>query len=129
MDKPEVRLIHFSNTPEQDCAVAVCHYGDFTHKRTVQFSTGTEFDILDELDGPPGEHLVEQFWHVGAVVQQTARGEWRIGHAADLSVEDGQREQAWRSRVFGSKEASWVVVVRRRIAFPASLRAQLRLIS
>jgi len=127
MDQPEVRLIHFSNTLGQDCAIAVCHYGGFTHKRTVQFNTGTEFDILDELEGPPGEHLVEQFWHVGAVVQQTTPGEWRIGHAADLSVEGGQLEQAWRSRVFGSKEASCVVVVRRRIAFPASLRAQLRL--
>ncbi len=128
MNKPEVRLVHFSSTPEQDCAVAICHYGDFTHKRTVQFLDGNTFNILDELEGPPGEHLIEQFWHVGADVQQVAPEVWRIGQVADLVVEDSQHEQAWRSCVFGSKQASSVVVVRKRIALPATLRAELRLI-
>jgi hypothetical protein len=124
-----VRLLEFSTTPEQDYAVAVCQYNRFTHKRTVQFLDGNTFNILDELDGPPGEHLIEQFWHVGADVQQMAPEVWRIGQVADLVVEDGQREQAWRSCVFGSKQASSVVVVRRRIALPVTLRAQLRLVS
>ena len=129
MNKPEVRLVHSSSTPEQDCAVAICQYGDFTHKRTVQFLDGNTFNILDELDGPPGEHLIEQFWHVGADVQQVAPEVWRIGQVADLVVEDGEHEQAWRSCVFGSKQASSVVVVRKRIALPATLCAQLRLVS
>ena len=129
MNKPEVRLVHFSSTPEQDCAVAICQYGDFTHKRTVQFLDGNTFNILDELEGPPGEHLIEQFWHVGADVQQVAPEVWRIGQVADLVVEDGEHEQAWRSCVFGSKQASSVVVVRKRIALPATLCAQLRLVS
>ena len=129
MNKPEVRLVHFSSTPEQDCAVAICQYSDFTHKRTVQFLDGNTFNILDELEGPPGEHLIEQFWHVGADVQQVAPEVWRIGQVADLVVEDSQHEQAWRSCVFGSKQASSVVVVRKRIALPATLCAQLRLVS
>jgi hypothetical protein len=128
INKPEVRLLEFSTTPEEDYAVAVCHYNGFTHKRTVRFLDGNTFNILDELEGPPGEHLIEQFWHVGADVQQTAPEVWRIEQVAELIVEGGQREQAWRSCVFGSKQASSVVVVRKRIALPATLRAELRLI-
>ena len=129
MNKPEVRLLEFSTAPEEDHAVAVCHYNRFTHKRTVRFFDGDRLDILDQLEGPPGEHLIEQFWHVGEDVQQVEPEVWRIGQVADLVVEGGQREQAWRSCVFGSKQASSVVVVRRRIALPATLRAQLRLVS
>ena len=124
-DKPEVQLVDFSTTPDEDGAVAVCRHRGFTHKRTVTFRDGSEFDILDELDGPPGEHLVEQFWHVGAA-QQTTPTVWQIGEVAELIVEGGQCEQGWRSRVFGSKEEATVVVVRRRIALPAALRARVR---
>ena len=126
-DKPEVQLVDFSTTPEEERAVAVCRYRGFTHKRTVTFRNGSEFDILDELDGPPGEHLIEQFWHVGAEVQQSAPTMWQIGRVAELIVEGGQCEQGWRSRVFGSKETSSVVVMRRKMALPATLRARLRL--
>ena len=126
-DKPEVQLLDFSTTPELDCAIAVCRYRGFTHKRTVRFN-GNEFDILDELEGPPGEHLVEQFWHVGANLHQTTPVVWRIGQIAELILEGGQCETTWRSRVFGSKEESQVVVVRRRGTLPVTLRAQLRLI-
>jgi len=126
-DKPEVQLLDFSTTPELDRAVAVCRYRGFTHKRTVCFN-GHEFDILDELEGPPGEHSIEQFWHVEADVRQAASGVWQIGRVAELVVEGGQLENAWRSRVFGSKQVSFVVVVRRQTSLPASLRAQLRLV-
>lgn len=129
LEKPEVRLIDFSSTAEQDHAVAVCRYQGFTHKRTVEFGNGGELQVTDELDGPPGEHLVEQFWHVGAAVHQTSPGAWRIGDLAELLLQDGQYEQGWRSRAFGSKEISPVVVVRRRVSFPTVLRAQLKLFS
>lgn len=127
LEKPEVCLVDFSSTPEQDYAVAVCRYRGFTHKRTVEFGNGCEFQVTDELDGPPGEHLVEQFWHVGPAVQQTGPDVWRIEDVAELLVDDGQCKQSWRSRGFGSKEISSVIVVRRRVTFPVSLRARLRL--
>jgi Heparinase II/III-like protein/Heparinase II/III N-terminus len=127
IEKPEVRLLDFTTTPELDRAIAVCRYRGFTHQRTVRFN-GNEFDILDELEGPPGEHSIEQFWHVGATVHQTAPTVWQIGQRAELVLENGQGEQASRSRGFGAKEESQVVTVRRRVTLPASLRAQLRLI-
>ena len=129
INKPEVRLLEFSTTAEEDYAIAVCYYNRFTHKRTVRFHDGGKIDILDELEGPPGEHLIEQFWHVSANVQQLEPQVWRIGQVVDLIVEDGQREQGWRSCVFGSKQASTIVVVRKRAALPVTLRAQLRLVS
>ena len=128
LEKPEVCLIDFSSTPQRDYAVAVCRYRGFTHQRTVEFGNGGELQITDELDGPPGEHLVEQFWHIGLTVQPTGREVWRIGDLAELMLQDGQCEPGWRSRTFGSKESSPVVIVRRHAIFPTALRARLRLI-
>jgi len=128
LDKPEMSLIDFSSTAEHDYAVAVCRYRSFTHRRTVEFGNNGELDVTDELDGPPGEYLVEQFWHVGAAVQQSAADVWRIGDVAELLLQGGQCEQGWRSRGFGSKEISSVVVVRRRMTPPSALRARVRLL-
>jgi hypothetical protein len=128
LDKPEVSLIDFSSTTEQDSATAICRYRGFTHKRTVKFRNDGGLKITDELDGPPGEHLVEQFWHLGQSVQQTGPDAWRLGEVAELLLPEGQYEQGWRSSAFGSKEISPVIVVRRRGALPAVFRAQLRLL-
>ena len=129
LDKPEVCLLDFSSTPEQNYAVAICRYRGFTHKRTVELGDAWEVEITDELEGPPGEHLVEQFWHFGPAVQQTGRDVWRIGDLAELRLPDGQYESGWRSLAFGSKEISPVVVVRRPTTFPTALRAQLKLVN
>jgi hypothetical protein len=128
LDKPEVSLIDFSSTTEQDSATAVCRYRGFTHQRTVKFGNDGQLEITDEVHGPPGEHLVEQFWHLGQAAQQTGNDVWRIGEVAELLLEHGQYEQGWRSSTFGSKEISPVIVVRRRVTLPITLRAQLRLL-
>ena len=128
LDKPEVSLIDFSSTTELDYATAVCRYRGFTHKRTIQVRSDSELEITDELEGSLGEHLVEQFWHLGQPVRQTGPEVWRIGELAEFLVPDGQYEQGWRSSAFGSKEISPVIVVRRRVALPTTLRAQLRLV-
>jgi Heparinase II/III-like protein/Heparinase II/III N-terminus len=128
LDKPEVSLIEFSSTAEQDSSTAICRYRGFTHKRTVKLVNDGQLEISDDLDGPPGEHLVEQFWHLGRPVQQTGPDVWRIGELAELLVADGQNEQGWRSSVFGSKEISPVIVVRRRVTLPARFHAELRLV-
>jgi hypothetical protein len=129
LEKPEVSLIEFSSTAEQDSSTAICRYRGFTHKRTVKLVNDGQLEISDDLDGPPGEHLVEQFWHLGQPVQQTGPDVWRIGELAELLVADGQNEQGWRSSVFGSKEISPVIVVRRRVTLPARFHAELRLVT
>ena len=129
LDKPDVSLVDFSSTAEQDRAVAVCRYRGFTHKRIVELGDGGELEVTDELDGPPDEHLVEQFWHCGTAVEQIDDEVWRIGDSAELLLVDGQYEPGWRSRSFGSKEISPVVVVRRRATLPMTLRARLKVIA
>jgi hypothetical protein len=124
-DKPEVRLLEFSSTAERDCVVGVCRYGGFSHTRIVELGDGGEFLITDELDGPPGEHRVEQFWHAGLVVTQKQPGVWRIGDVAELHVEGGECEQGWASQAFGSKAQVAVIVVRRTVTLPVRLEAKL----
>ena len=126
-NKPQVRLISFSSTADEDCAVAVCEYQGFIHKRTVRFRKPNEFEILDDVDGHPGEHLIEQYWHPATSVQEASPGAWRIGLSAQLTLEGGQCEDGWRSQAFGSKQRSPVIKVRRRAMLPVQFQAQLRM--
>jgi hypothetical protein len=127
-NKPKVQLLEFIHDAELDCASAVCSYGGFTHKRTIEFHQGGEFRFVDELGGPAGEHLVEQFWHLGVEAEQTGPGVWLMGDVAELTVEGGEMEQGWRCRVYGSKEIAPVIVVRRRTTLPMTMHARLRLL-
>ncbi|MGC2110017.1 MAG: alginate lyase family protein [Candidatus Korobacteraceae bacterium] len=127
LDKTEVSLLEFSSIPERDRAVGICRYRDFTHKRTVQLGDGRALEVVDEIDGPPGDHLLEQFWHVGLPVRESATDMWQIGDAAELVLEDGTCEPGWRSRGFGSKEISSVIVVRRKTTLPTVFHVQLKL--
>ncbi len=128
VQKPDVKLLEFISSEGNDRAVAVCRYLGFSHQRTVRFTNGSEFEIIDELDGPAGEHDIEQFWHFGASPRESTAGTWHIGDVAEFSVEGGSLEEGWRSRCFGSKEAAPVIVVRRRTTLPVKLRAELRLL-
>ena len=129
IEKAEVRLIEFSSTAEQDAAVAECRHGSFTHKRTIRLLSNLELQIVDDLDGPAGEYLVEQFWHPGSAIQQLTGGQWRIGNSAVLTAENSVCEPGWRSTCFGSKEESPVVVVRQRLSLPVQIEARLQLSS
>jgi Heparinase II/III-like protein/Heparinase II/III N-terminus len=127
--KPEVTLLEFAGTAGQDRAVAICRYQGFSHQRTLDFLNGEEFEITDQIEGPAGEHFIEQFWHFGQTPEQSAMGTWRIGDMAEFVAEGATLEDGWRSRCFGSKEAAPILVVRQRSTLPVSLHARLRLIS
>jgi hypothetical protein len=88
---------------------------------------GNEFVITDLIEGPAGEHEIEQFWHFALSPIELTAGRWNIGDIAKFTAEDGMLEEGWRSRCFGSKEASPVIVVRRRARFPIKLHAQLQI--
>ncbi|HWB85403.1 MAG TPA: hypothetical protein VG675_14770 [Bryobacteraceae bacterium] len=70
--------------------------------------------ILDEAGGPPGEHLVEQFWHLGDAPHAAAQ----LAFSKKPETVEG-----WRSRVFGSKEPASVLLVAHRGSLPAVLAA------
>ena len=126
VQKPEVKLLEFTSDPSKDYAVGICCYQGFTHRRSVEFA-GNVFSIVDQIDGPGGEHDVEQFWHFGQTPRETSSGRWELGELAEFTAEGGVAEQGWRSRCFGSKEPAPVIVVRRRSQLPLTLCAELRI--
>ena len=123
--KPEVSLFDFASDAARDRAVALCRYQGFSHARTVEFSNGNEFEIVDQIEGPAGEHDIEQFWHFAQSPRETVPGTWSIGDIAEFTADGGKLEDGWRSRCFGSKDAAPVIVVRRTTVLPVTLRARL----
>lgn len=129
--KPKVETLEWAASPERDFLDAVCRYRGFTHRRRVLLLKPDLILVLDEIEGPPGEHLVEQFWHPGAGTVRCSCRCFRAGGRAYLSlaaaggeIEWGEGgEHGWRSRAFGTIEAAPVICVRRRGALPVRLAA------
>lgn len=126
LQKPLVDLSAFESSSTPESAVASCGYQFFTHNRTVSFAA-RELSILDEIEGPMGDHDIEQFWHFAREPRELAPGRWAIGDLAVFTAEGGVVEPTWRSRCFGRKEPACVIVVRRRCALPLKLHARLQL--
>jgi hypothetical protein len=125
-NKPVVKLVDYDTEAQPAVMVGTCSYRSFLHQRTVEFSDG-DFRITDEIRGPSGEHLIEQFWHFAIEPRELSPGKWGIGNVAEFSAEDGMVEPSWRSRCFGTKEPAWTIVVRKRAELPLKLQAQMRI--
>lgn len=111
--KPRVEVRQWSSTAASDFLDAVCRYaaaGAISHRRRVLFIKPRLFLIVDEVDGPAGEHSIEQFWHLGMPAVMLTPECFRIGDearlgisgCAEISLHEGG-EHGWRSPVFGRK--------------------------
>jgi hypothetical protein len=110
-DKPEVEVLEWWSSAERDLLVAACRYRGFEHRRRIE-REGEKLLINDTVEGPPGEHLIEQFWHFGV--------------AEAVTIPDGDSREAiesWRSPIFGQKVPSPALRVSRRTALPAHFSA------
>jgi hypothetical protein len=129
-EKPLVRMLledsEEGSKEETKRITATCAYRSFLHQRTVEFSEA-EFRITDQISGPTGEHVIEQFWHFAIEPSEVAPDKWVIGDMAEFNAEGGTVEQSWRSRCFGTKEPAWTIVVHKRAALPLTLQASLHL--
>ena len=122
--RPEVAILRHEFLPERDVVEAVCRYQGFTHRRRLTYEKPSQLTVVDDIEGPPGEHVVEQFWHLGAPLTPLAPAEFRIGAqavlrlAADASIttEDGARSLA-----YGRQEPAAVLVARRTGPLPLRL--------
>lgn len=111
MGRPEVRIHSWVTTPEFDRLDASCSYSGFRHRRCVHFVKAGVILLLDEIDGPAGEHEIEQFWHAGSE-----------GGLRRLVLEmPAEKSEGWRSTVYGTKEAAPVACVRRRTLLPCRI--------
>jgi hypothetical protein len=130
VQQPQVRVLEWSSTPAEDSVKAVCRYAGsaFTHTRHVRFEKPDRIWIQDEMDGPPGEHLVEQFWHAGQPVTRLAPRSFRIGARAVLSTAEGWESEVleggefgWRSPALGWKIEAPVIRVAATVQLPVRL--------
>jgi Heparinase II/III-like protein/Heparinase II/III N-terminus len=96
---------------------AQCAYSGFVHRRIVRFVSQGIVSIVDEVTGPPGEHMVEQFW-------QLASPE---AHAYLHLAPDAVACEGWQSPIFGERHSIPSLVVRRQAVLPLTIEATIDL--
>jgi len=116
--KPRARLLEFRSGEARDYLDAECEYGGFRHRRRCVFVKPHRLFILDEVDGAPGAHVIEQFWHPGESVRQLSGNEFMIGtrgllalSAPDVELSWGG-ELGWRSLAFAEKREAPLIRVK-----------------
>ncbi len=126
--KPDVEVLRWGSTPQHDFLDALCRYAGFIHRRRVLLGKPDLVFIWDRIDGLPGEHLIEQFWHCGAPVKTLAPGCLQIGNVSRLVLPAAEQyeicvdgEHGWRSRVYGERTPEPVIRVWRKAGLPAWL--------
>src|ERR1035438_3226386 len=65
LGRPQVGNVVWNCLLESDFLDASCTYAGFTHRRRILFLKPDLLIIVDEVNGPPADHLIEQFWHLG----------------------------------------------------------------
>jgi len=116
-DRPAVSIRTWTTSEKEDSLVAECFARGINHCRRVKFVKPDLLFVVDEITGPPGEHIVEQFWHLGS-----ARDRERITLSGSAELID-----SWRSPGFGAKCPASALVVRQKSAFPLVLSAAVQL--
>ncbi len=130
--RPAVEIGEWRSSNESDYLAAICRYRGFEHLRRIEFVKPSLIVVVDDITGPPGEHLIEQFWHCGEAVTAVSPRHFRLGRTArlllshDAEYETGG-ENGWRSRVLGSKEPAGVMRVSTLGKLPMQLTAAIDL--
>ena len=114
---PVVRVLEWASDATRDSLVAECSHHGFTHRRGFEFDKPGRLTIHDHLDGPPGEHIIEQFWQLGSK-------EVRARFTFDAEPE---WIEGWRSKIFGGKSPSPVLRLVKRTSLPCTFTTELRL--
>jgi hypothetical protein len=99
--KPEVELTAWAQTAELGFADALCRYKGFTHRRRVLLEA-ERLLVLDEIDGPEGEHTCQQTWQLGPAAAWV-----RFVFSGSAS-----REPSQISRAYGKKEPSTALIMK-----------------
>ena len=115
--RPEVAILNWQTNSERDVLEGECRYAGFTHRRRVEFQKPGVFLIADRVDGPPGEHDIEQFWHLGSLA---ARAKLILPADAELT-------ESWRSTTFGEKHPAPMLRVYRHRPLPICLETRIDL--
>jgi hypothetical protein len=115
--RPEVSILSWKTNAERDLLEAECRYMGFVHRRRVEFQKPEVIVIVDEIEGPSGDHDVEQLWHLGS---PNARSQLVLPEGAEII-------ESWRSAVFGEKHPARLVRVRRHGPLPIRMEARIQI--
>jgi hypothetical protein len=99
--KPEVELTTWAQTADAGLADATCRYAGFTHRRRILLEAD-HLLVLDEIDGPSGEHTCQQTWQLGPAAD-------RVRFAFSVPA---VREPSQRSPAYGKKEPNTAFVAK-----------------
>jgi hypothetical protein len=115
--RPRVQVHEWRTGAERDVLDAECSYSGFVHRRRVEFEKPHSVSVCDLVTGPPGEHRVEQWWHLGSDAA-----------CSRLELPPGaERTESPRSDVFGSMRKSTALCVRQTGTLPMRLTARIDL--
>jgi hypothetical protein len=112
--KPEVRLSAWKPSPEGGCVDAVCSYDGFEHRRRVLLRAGYLL-ILDEVQGPGGEHDCQQIWQLGPAASKVY-----LSFSSASSTEPSRMSPA-----YGMKTVGTAIIARTAGALPLAVAMRL----
>jgi hypothetical protein len=133
LEKPEVKVNRWQTDSRHDALDADCRYRGFRHRRRCLFVKPHCLLILDEVEGPAGEHLVEQFWHPGEHCEALPDGTFAIGARATLALSLRHAtlscggEFGWISAALEEKHEAPVICATYRGVLPVRIAAALDL--
>jgi hypothetical protein len=110
-EKPAVAIRRWTTSDERDLLDAACDYGGFIHRRRVLFAKPALLVVLDTVEGPAGEHTLEQFWHLSSLADVG-----RFSFSAPAKT-----VESWRSLALGSKQTAPALAVVVRSTLPARI--------
>lgn len=113
--RPEVELLAWKPGAGQDHVAAQYSARGITHRRYVWLLEPGILVVLDQVEGPPGEHQIEQFWHLHGAEHRCRIAFWPP-RSPEWS-EDG--EHAWMSDAFGRRQHAPVFRITVTGALPA----------
>jgi hypothetical protein len=116
-NRPEVKILSWTTSAECDVLEAECRYAGFIHRRRIEFQKPDLIVIVDEIQGPPGDHEVDQFWHLGSPDTRSQL----------ILSDDAEYLESWRSAALGEKHPAPLVRVRRRGPLPIRLEAKIQI--
>jgi hypothetical protein len=125
--RPDTRILAWS--AEAGFIDAECRYAGFRHRRRLLLAPDQTIFVLDTVEGPGGEHAIEQFWHPAPKVALLHSGAARFGPAVLQFAGTGVTrvscggENGWRSTVLGTKHESDLICRAAMGSLPRSMGA------
>ena len=113
IDGRDQAIHRWSTSLDEDLLDATCAYAGFLHRRRILFAKPALLIVCDSVDGPPGDHTLEQFWHLESLAD-AARFSFSASAAAI---------ESWRSRALCVKEPSPALSVAVRGPLPLHIAA------